>query len=295
LNVRRNFLLPAALSLALAPVQASAQGWDPVKSATGWASFDRDGSCVFQQMPDRKLVTWTQDSGIMNELDLSRFTGAAEKWVLDPLGNAWVVAGTTLQLVDRNGKLGTSFTLPAEIADLAWDTRSFILCYRTREPYLERRDMKTGSVMWSYGTKPAKGTFFPRNWHHVAVREDGSVLLTASDGFQLERIDLAKGARLEFIPFTLNGQPAPTLNLADGDQGSLAWWMNNETALLAVPASQLPPGDLKGLVLARLNLAKREMTLVPTGADEKAVLVGIQESNAVLRGPAGGLTFFPIP
>lgn len=283
------------LLLATAPVFALAQDWDPVKSATGWASFDRDGSCVFGDPAARKLRVWSRDSGLTDELDMSRLSGPAEKWVLDPSGNAWVITGTTLQRVERNGKLGPSHSLPAEVADLAWDARSFVLCYRTAEPYLERRDLKGGSVIWTYGVKPSKGGLASRARHHVAVREDGTVLLSSGESFRLEILDIEKGVKTGTVYFTLKGQPAPLLGVGDGDRGALAWWMNTSVALMAVPASQLPAGEFKGLVLARLDLGTRDLVLVPTGADERSALVGILEGSAVLRGPSGGLTFFPIP
>lgn len=295
MNLQRGFFLLVALVLVLLPTPAAAQDWDPVKSATGWASFDRDGSCVFLDPAQRKLVNWSREAGVGGEVSLAKMNAPAEKWLLDPSGNAWVVSGATLQLVmTQTGKVGTSYTLPADVADLAWDVRSFVLCFRTREPYLERRDLKTGAVLWTYGTKPAKGTSFPQVLHHVAISEDGKVFLNSGTDFQLLVLDSRSGALTAALPFTLNGQQAPSLALGTGDRGSMAWWLNKNTALLAVPASQLPGTELKGLVLARLDLAKRELVLIPTSADEKAALVGILEDSAVLRLPTGGLGFIPL-
>lgn len=295
MNFRRICFLALALLLAPLPGRAAVQDFDPVKSATGWASFDRDGSCVFFDPGTRRLLSWGRDTGITQEVYLTRMSLPAEKWVLDPMGNAWVVAGTTLQFVDKTGKLGTSYNLPAEVVDLAWDTRSFLLCYRTKEPYLERRDMKNGSVMWSFGTKPPKGGAFIPALHHVAIREDGLALLSSGDKIDLVVLDITKGTRLDTLTFTLNGQPAPRLNLGDGNRGALAWWMNNNVALMAIPSSQCPPGEYKGLVLAKLDLTKGGLTLIPTPFDDHAALVGILDNSAVLRSPSGGLTFFPIP
>lgn len=286
--------LTAAFVLLLA-APASGQDWDPVKSATGWASFDRDGSCVFHDPAARALRVWSRDTGTTDVLPVSKLDASPEKWVLDPAGNAWIVTSTTLQRLEKTGKVGTSYSLPAEVADLAWDARSFVLCYRTREPYLERRDLKGGSVMWTYGVKPSKGALAAQVRHRVAIREDGKVLLTSGESLRLDILDIEKGARTGTEDFTMKGKPLPLLALADGDRGALAWWMNNNVALMAVPAYQLPPGEGKGLMLARLDLATHDLLLLPTGADEKAILVGILENSAVLRGPAGGLTFVPIP
>ena len=276
--------------------RAAVQDWDPEARATGWASFDRDGSCIFLDKNTRRLLVWSRDTGVSDEINVEQTAGEPERWVMDVYGNVWVATGTTLQLVAKNGKINNNITLPAAVAELAWDAKSFILCYRTREPYLERRDLKNGSLMWSYGTKPAKGSTYLPIRHHVVMTEDGRVLLSSGASFTFLALDLNKGTLLDAIPFTLKGQPAPELNLGEGDRGALAWWMNNNIALAAVPASQLPnAGDLKGLILAKLNLKTRELMLLATNADEKAALIGILDGNAALRKPAGGLAFYPIP
>lgn len=296
MRIRRLPLPPPALVLGLLALPAFSQDWDAVKSASGWASFDRDGSCVFLDSGNRRLVVWTRDGGVTDEVDLSKLPAPAEKWVLDPSGNAWVVHGTTLQLVAKTGKLITSHSLPAEVADLAWDARGFVLAYRTEAPLVERRDMKTGSVLWAWGSKPPKGAGPVPVRHHVAIREDGTVLLNSGDSFQLTTLDGTKGAQTATLAFALEGKPAPTLNLGQGDRGALAWWLNRNTALLAVPAAQLPAAlNLQGLVLARLDLDRQALTFLPTGLDEKAALVGILEDAAVLRKTEGGLAFVPIP
>jgi hypothetical protein len=294
LNLLKSLTPTLILLLSVGSLPVAAQGWDPVKDAVGWASFDRDGSCVFHEATSQKLLVWSKETGISDMVDLARLNAKADHWVLDPLGNAWVVAGTSLQKVEKNGKLGTSFTLPTEVADLAWDTRGFLLCFQSREPYLERRDMKTGSVVWTFGPKPPKGSHFPQIRHHVAIQEDGKILLNSGDDLHLIVLEPASGSTLDVIPFKINGQPSPQLNLGEGNRGALAWWLNTNTALAAVPASQLG-GAFQGLVLAKLDLTKREMALIPTGSDEKATLLGIQDDKAVLELPGGGLTFFPIP
>lgn len=295
MKLRHGFSLMVSVLVLLLPVQAAAQDWDPVKSATGWASFDRDGSCVFLEAAQQKLASWTRDGGLSGEVNLSRLSAPAEKWLLDPSGNAWVVSGTTLVLVAaQTGKLGASYALPAEVADLAWDVRSFLLCFRTREAYLERRDLKTGALLWSYGTKPEKGATIPQVLHHVVISEDGKIYLNSGPDFRLLVLDAGTGALKTSIPFMLKGEPPPPLALGSGDRGAMVWWMDKNTALMAVPASQLGPG-FKGLILARLDLATRELALIHTAADEKATLVGILDDAAVLRIPPAGLGFVPLP
>lgn len=239
---------------------------------------------------------WTRDGGVLGEVDLSRLPASPERWLLDPSGNAWVVFGTTLQFVAKTGKLGPSHSLPTEVADLAWDTTGFVLAYRTVSPLVERRDMKGGGVLWTWGTRPPKGAFCPAIRHHVAIRQDGTVLVASGETLGLTLLDGAKGAQITTLAFSLDGKPAPVLSLGTGSRGSMAWWLDHDTALLAIPASQLPPGgSAQGLLLAKLDLASHNLSLFPTACDEKATFVGIQEENAVLEKPEGGLVFVPIP
>ena len=303
--MRLRFWLPLLLTALLGgsagaqpapPVDAPAgSAWDPVKSATGWASFDRDGSCVFFDPVGRRLLVWSRETGVSDLLDLSRLRGQPDKWVLDPAGNAWVVAGTNLQRVDRDGRLGPGFTLPAEVADLAWDARSFLLCFRSREAYLERRDLNTGSLIWAAGPRPAKDEGETADRHHVAIPEDGRILLSTGDGFQLMVLDPAKGDWRETVNFKLKGERPPALVLGGGGRGALAWWLDHNVAVAAIPAAQLPGRGLTGMVLAKMDLGSHELTLLPTDADARSLLVGVLDGSAVLRLPQGGLGFFPIP
>jgi len=272
-----------------------APAWDPIKSATGWASFDRDGSCVFFEPASRRLQVWSRETGVSDTLDLSRLRGLPDKWVLDPAGNAWVVTGTTLQRVAPDGRIGPTFALPAEVADLAWDARSFLLCFRGKEAYLERRDLNTGALLWSAGPRPAKDENDPLDRHHVTIPEDGRILLSTGDGLNLLVLEPAKGEWQETITFKLKGERPPTLALGGAGRGALAWWLDHNVAVAAIPAAQLPGRGLTGLVLARMDLGTHELTLLSTDADERSMLVGILDGSAVLRRPQGGLAFFPIP
>lgn len=293
MNVRRG--IPLALALLVSPCLAAPQDWDPIKQANGWASFDRDGSCVFRDAAGRRLLVWSRDTGVSAEVDLARLPGPPEKWALDPSGNAWVVCGPALVQVDKGGRIGANVSLPGEVADLAWDATSFFLCYKGTEPYVERRDMKKGALLWAYGTRPAKGASFPASRARLAVAEDGRVYYNSGLDFRLEALDAAKGGKLGTLDFTWKGAAAPALAPGTTDRGQLAWWLNNNTAFLGVPASQLPSSEFQGLVLAKLDLGTKVLTFLPSGLDERSVLVGLQDASAVLRGPEGGLTFLTLP
>lgn len=280
-------------SAAFSP--ATAQGFDPIQKAAGWSRVDSDGSCTFFDPGTQALQTWTRDEGITGSLDVSKSGVIPERWVLDSQGNAWLVAGTTLQWVDKTGKPGRKETLPMEVGDLAWDTKGFLLSYRSREPYLEKREYKSGSVTWSYGSKPQKGDSAPKSLHRIAVSEEGHVLLGSGPSLSFVQIDGQKGKLLGQVVFTHDGNAAPSLALGETDRPAISWWVGHTTGFLGVPGSQVASVKMQGLLLARLDLSKGLLTFHPTGLSENHVLLGVTDSEAILRAPAGGLAFVALP
>ena len=74
----------------------------------------------------------------------------------------------------------------------------------------------------------------------------------------------------------------------------MAWWLNKNTAVCAVPATQLPALKLTGLLLAIENLTDTTVTFFPTGLSEQHTFIGLLESDAVFIAPSGGLVFVPV-
>ena len=292
--VRPFLSIPVALLLCWSSLSAAQAEWNAIQSATGWASFDRDGSCNFYEPVSRKLINWSREGGVLGQLDLSKASTAPEMWVVDSGGNAWCITGTTLQHYDKTGHAGSSSTLPAAVGDLSWDTRSFVLCYRSQELYLEKRELKTGSILWSYGVKPPKGEAFGQVLHHVVIQEDGQILVASGNSLDLLAIDGAKGKLVNRTSFSNAGVETPVLALSQQNRGALQWWLGTSFALAAVPASQAPSLKLEGLLLVKEDLAKHTATYLATGLSEDHALVGILENTIVFRSPAGGLAFITL-
>ena len=286
-------VLAGGLSAA-SPLQDS----DPMKTATGWARVDKDGSCTFYNSATRSLETWTKDFGITGSLNLSKLDVPPEKWVLDPFGNAWVVSGAMLYQVDKNGKSGTTAKLPGEVVDLGWDTKGFFLLYRGPEIYLEKRDYTKASLLWSSGRKPKASnggaTAASIAAARLVVSEDGNVMLTNGSSLSLFSFDGNKGTSLGETVFTLNNAAAPSLSLGGKERGALGWWLGKSIVMAAVPASQVPDEKKAGLLLARLDLAAGSVEFLPTGVTEDYKLIGVIEIEAVLMKPGGGLVFVPV-
>jgi hypothetical protein len=229
-------------------------------------------------------------------LDVKRLKESPERWVLDAEGNAWVVAGSVLQRLDRNGTPRGRIDLPAGVGDLAWDARSFILAYRGEAPFLEKRDLKTGAVLWTFGAKPAQSVAPVRIRHRVAVRGDGNILLAGGTDFALKILDAAKGTLVDTVAFRLGDGTVPAVAPGEGDLGNLVWWLDRDTAFFAVAPSRLTaPLVARGLAMVRLDLRSRVLTVADTGLADGHALLGATPDAWVFEAPKGGLVFLPIP
>ena len=283
----------AVLLLLLSTAQVSAQSYDPMTKASGWARVDKDGSIAFYDPASRQIASWMKDGGILSEVDASKLDQPPEKWVLDFSSNAWVVTGRNLTYVDKKGK---NFTvkLPYDVGDLAWDAHGFYISYRTPEPYIEMRGYDSGSVVWYIRNRAMKDETSPVVLHRIAVNEDKTLFVASQNSLQLDQIDCTNGRLKGGTAFAFNGGLAPSLALGSQDRGPLAWWLNQNTAVAAVPASQVPALKQKGLLLALENLTDAKVTFYPTGLSEQHAFLGMLEAEAVFTAPGGGLVFVPV-
>jgi hypothetical protein len=279
--------------LVLAP-QAWGQGWDAATQAQSWAKQDKDDSLTFLEGANRTLHTWSRDGGVLGSVPLVKLDEVPERWVMDPRNNAWVAQGTSMVQVDRNGRVVTSVRLPAEVGDVCWDPKGFVISYRTSEPYLEKRDFK-GSLIWSFGTKPgSRGDGpAPQNRRPMVTDDQGNVLMADGPSLSLALFDGTTGHKIGETAFQLpGGQVAPSLEGFTLDRGPLVLWPGRNVVFAALKASQLPAsarGQLQGQALVRYDLGTKQMAFLPTGLDEAHLLVGVLDSDAIFVKPSGGL------
>jgi hypothetical protein len=280
--------------LGLSTTILPSQAWDAATQARGWAKQDKDDSFTFYDPAAKLLQTWTRDGGSLGSISLARLDEAPVRWLLDPRNNAWVANGATLSLFDKTGRNLTNLKLPAEVGDVCWDPKGFVISFRTPEPYLEKRDFKSHALLWSFGAKPVKGEGpASQDRRPILMDDDGNVLMADGRSLNLSILDGTTGQKRSETSLKLpSGEPAPLLEDAASEREPLALWPGKGVVFATVKASQVPAakrGTLQGLVLARLDLANSTLEFLATGLDETHVLVGVLEADAVFANPRGGL------
>ncbi len=280
--------------LGLSAVGLSAQTWDAATQARSWAKQDKDDSFTFFDPAAKALQTWTRDGGSLGSLSLARLDEVPVRWLLDPRNYAWVATGATMTLFDKTGRNLASLKLPAEVGDVCWDPKGFVISFRTPEPYLEKRDFKSHALLWSFGAKPVKGEGpAPQDRRPILMDDAGNVLMADGRSLNLSTLDGNTGQKRSETNFKLpSGESAPSLDGNAADRDPLALWPGKGVVFATVKASQVPAavrGTLQGLVLARLDLTSSIVEFLATGLDETHVLVGVLDSDAVFASPKGGL------
>ncbi|MCE1205595.1 MAG: hypothetical protein LWW79_13435 [Holophagaceae bacterium] len=279
--------------LGLSVPALRAQSWDAATQARSWAKQDKDDSFTFFDPNSRMLHTWMRDGGVIGSVPAGKSDEPPERWVMDPRNNAWIARGTTVTQIDKTGHVILNLKVPAEVGDVCWDAKGFVLSYKAPEPYLEKRDFK-GSLLWSFGAKPSKGDGpLPQNRRPIVLDDSGNLLMADGNALNLAILDGNSGRKLGETSLLLGpGQPAPALEGYVVDRGPLAIWPGKGVVFAAVRAAQIPAqlrATLQGLALARLDFAQSRLEFLPTGLDESHILVGILDSDAVFVSPRGGL------
>ena len=280
------------LLLALGAAHLGAQAFDPVKSASGWAKADVDGSIAFYDPGSKKIYSYLQEGGgVFSQVDVSMLPQAPEKWVLDASLNAWAVIGNGLDFVNKDTKVFFRTELPFPVGDLAWDTQGMYFSYRTDDGQVEKKSFQTGEVLWSAKVNPKKDNV-NREWpDQLLVTPDRTVVVHHPGRLQVDLIDGNEGNIKGRIDFLFHDKPAPALVPGPFQ---VSWWLDGNLAVRALPASQAPSLGMVGMLLARENLALRTVDIVPTGLSEACTFVGMVGSDAVFISPRGGLVFLPM-
>lgn len=286
--------LSALLTLALSAMVAQAQDWDVVKAAKGWARLDATGTATFYDPATQQLTTWMKDAGIMAQVDISKAEMVPERWVVDD-DRIWIMAGTTMKQMSKTGQVLRTVKLPAEVADADFlPPDGLAISYRTTAPFIERRELKNGSEVWTYGNKPKKGEVATRTRHRIFRNDENNIVLVSHEEIPVTLLDGKKGGLLGQAVFTYNDGAPPTVALGDKERGSSVCWWGKAVAFSVLPASALPSLNQQGLMLVRMDFASSTVDFLPTGLAEGATLAGILEDRAAFVAHNGGMVFIPI-
>lgn len=284
--------------LATAALILPAQGWDGATQAQGWARQDKDDSFTFYDPAAKVLHTWMRDGGEIRTTPLARLETPPSKWIIDPRGNAWVVDGTSLIQVEPSGRIVKTIKLPAEVGSVCWDTKGFVLSFKTQEPYLEKRRYSDGDDLWTFGARPGnKEALSNRNLHPLLMDDLDHILLGNGNDLNLSLINADSGKKEGETTFKVGQDAAPAFAGGSLDRGPLCLWSGKNVAFASLEAKDLPDaarGTLQGQVLARIDLTSSAVEFLPTGLTADHLLVGVLDGNAVFVNPKGGLLLVPV-
>jgi hypothetical protein len=284
------YLIPGiALAMPLA-----AQDWNATALARGWARQDITGALTFFEAETQSLRSWSKDGSASGKLSLAQIPTKPDYWFLDQYDQAFVASGNQLYYVDKVGKVLRKDPLPAETSDLAWDATGFYIVYRLDSVYIEKRDLKRGEVLWSYGAKPKKGasTQAP-NLFRLALSGTGQLICTLGPDLNVLMVDPATGKEQGKTFLAYNNAAAPALQVFATDRQPIRWWSQKGFLLANVPGSQLPQKS-PGQFLAKLDLSQGTVEFLATGLEEGSILVGMQDAEATFVKPGGGLAFLQL-
>lgn len=225
-----------------------------------------------------------------------------ERWLVDGHGRAWMTCEGQLMALGKQGNPDMILSLPGRVQDMAVGRDGVFLLYRTLKPYVEKRNLQSGAVIWAYGDKTelkeaaSQPILVPLN--RMALGDDGTVYLAEGTSMVLTVLDAAKGPREPGQAFfTCQDAIPPRANLGSIGRGPLLPWAGRAVLFSAFTPAQVKtsqaPGS-KGLILARFDLAKGTLDWVPTDIPEGHQFVGLLDHEAVFLTPQGTPTFAPI-
>jgi hypothetical protein len=225
-----------------------------------------------------------------------------ERWVIDSYSRTWMVCDGRLVIFTKDGQIEHASALPAPVEDMAVGREGILLLFRTPKPYLEKRDLRTGAVLWSYGDRTqlkdaaAQPLLVPLN--RMALGADGTVYLAEGPSLALTVLDPVRGPKEPGQTFFTCRDALPgRAMLGSVGRGPMLSWAGKDVLFSVFTPSQLKScnaPESKGLVLARFDLLNGALEWLPTPLPEGHRLVGLLDREAVFLAPGGGLAYAPI-
>jgi len=225
-----------------------------------------------------------------------------ERWVIDSYSRTWMVCDGRLVILNKNGQIETASALPAPVEDIGVGREGILILYRTLKPCLEKRDLRTGAVLWSYGDRSqlrdaaAQPLLVPLN--RMALGTDGTVYLAEGASLALTVLDPLKGPKDPGQTFFTCHEALPgRAALGRVGRGPMLSWAGKDVIFSVFTPAQVKAcgaPESKGLMLARFDLLSGTLEWIPTPLAEGHRLVGLLDHEAVFLAPGGGLAYAPI-
>ena len=290
--------LQVSLPAEKKPSVAAASAAAPV---SGGVSDYSAAAATLYGIPRRQRVPTVGEKTSPQEAPAPNPT-APERWVLDSYNRVWMVCQSRLVVLGKEGFPVNLLPLPAPVEDMAVARDGIVLLYRTLKPYLEKRDLRAGTVLWTYGDKTqvkdsaAEPMKVPHN--RMALGPDDTIYIAEGAGMALTVLDPVKGPKDPGQLFFITPQPVTSRAvLGPGGRGPLLSWAGRDVIFGVFTPKQVQScggPNSKGLVLARFDLAGGAMEWLPTSLEPGHRLVGLLDTEAVFLAPDGGLTYAPI-
>jgi hypothetical protein len=296
--------LLATLPVALPEVRKPSLAPKPAAATPPRATSDYDaaGALLYGTPRRQRLQPATSAPAVKEAPEAAVTEALPERWVIDSYSRTWMVCDGRLVVFSKDGQIENALALPAPVEDMAVGREGILILYRTAKPCLEKRDLRTGAVVWSYGDRDqlkeasAQPLLVPLN--RMALGMDGTIYVAEGASLAFTVLDPVKGPKDPGQTFFTCQDAIPgRAALGRVGRGPLLSWAGKDVIFGVFTPSQVKScgaPESKGLVLARFDLLNGALEWLPTPLAEGHRLVGLLDHEAVFLAPGGGLAYAPI-
>ncbi|WP_257311979.1 hypothetical protein [Geothrix fuzhouensis] len=264
--------------------------------------YDAAGALLYG-IPHRQRPSTTAPKPVPQQAPVAPACEAVpERWVMDSYSRTWMVCDGRLVILNKDGQIESASALPAPVEDIAVGREGILILYRTLKPCLEKRDLRTGGVLWTYGDRSqlkdaaAQPLLVPLN--RMALGVDGTVYLAEGASLAFTVLDPIKGPKEPGQTFFTCHEALPgRAVLGSVGRGPLLSWAGKDVIFGVFAPSQVKScgaPESKGLMLARFDLRNGALEWIPTTLADGHRLVGLLDHEAVFLAPGAGLAYAPI-
>jgi len=295
--------LMATLQVTLPEVRKATPASKPTPAAPGSIATDYDAAgALLYGIPRHQRSKPAAPRPAAQPAPETAGDAVPERWVIDSYSRTWMVCDGRLVILNKDGQFEHALSLPAQVEDMAVGREGILILYRTLKPCLEKRDLRSGAVLWSYGDraqlKDATGQPLLVPLNRMALGVDGTVYLAEGASLAFTILDPIKGPKEPGQTFFTCHEAIPGRALLGRvGRGPMLSWAGRDVIFSVFAPSQVKScgaPESTGLMLARFDLLNGALEWIPTSLTEGHQLVGLLDHEAVFLAPGGGLAYAPI-